>query len=183
MQNVNIRKIELSPNIRTMLTGWNSNTAEWLRHSVYHRIYPPGSQGSTSIATFITFLLSAFWHGFYPGYYFSFLGMAWMTYISRNCRRYIRPLFLTRWAKYRIIYDIAGCFFTHFILAYSMPSFSLRRIDWTLTFCSTTFYHGHLILLLSSIFFFLGGRKLFKYLLLEEDKEIVGDRDIDNKEK
>jgi lysophospholipid acyltransferase 1/2 len=38
-------------------------------------------------------VLSAFWHGWYPGYYLSFVTGAFMTYSGRGIRRKIRPLF------------------------------------------------------------------------------------------
>lgn len=171
LQNVNIRQIEMAPNLRVLLSGWNANTAEWLRYSIYNRIYSKGSQNSSTVATMVTFLLSAFWHGYYPGYYLTFLGMAWLTDISRNCRKYLRPLFLTRLEKYRLFYDISGWFFTQLLLAYNMPAFVLRRIDLTTKFYATTYYHGHIIFLLSSLFFLVGGGNLLKYFLPSNNDE------------
>ena len=186
MQNVNIRQIELAPNLRVLLAGWNANTAEWLRHSVYNRIHPPNSKGSTFVATLVTFLISAFWHGYHPGYYLTFLGMAWLTYISRNCRKYIRPLFLSRFEKIRILYDIAGWICTHSLLAYNMPAFLLRRLDYSMKFYSTTYYHGHIILLISSLFFLVGGGELLEMMIPDDyvkKKDEIADADKSSEKK
>lgn len=184
LQNVNIRQIELAPNLRVLLSGWNANTAEWLRYSVYNRIYKKESQRSSTVATVVTFLLSAFWHGYYPGYYLTFLGMAWLTDISRNCRKHIRPLFLSRFERFRILYDISGWFFTQFLLAYNMPAFCLRSIELSFYFYSTTYYHGHIIFILSSLFFLVGGGKLLNMMLPEDfdEKDYKKSDDLAKKE-
>lgn len=184
LQNVNIRQIELAPNLRVLLSGWNANTAEWMRYSVYNRIYSKGSKRSITVATVVTFLLSAFWHGYYPGYYLTFLGMAWLTDISRNCRKFLRPLFLTRLERYRLFYDFSGWFFTQFLLAYNMPAFVLRRVDLTMKFYSTTYYHGHIIFCLASLFFLAGGGNLFKYFLPSDyDEQNVKKTDDSSQQK
>ena len=47
------------------LDNWNIQTAVWLRHICYDRL--------KFQKRFLTFLLSALWHGMYPGYYFTFV--------------------------------------------------------------------------------------------------------------
>ena len=42
---------------------------------VYFRMVPPGRKPG-GVVTIVTFVVSAFWHGFYPGYYFFFVLMA-----------------------------------------------------------------------------------------------------------
>lgn len=72
LQNINPWGVETAQNSRAYLEHWNMNTNKWLRYYVYVRVTPrnkkPGFRAS--MATFGT---SAFWHGFYPGYYLSFL--------------------------------------------------------------------------------------------------------------
>ena len=36
--------------------------------------------------TLLTYILSAVWHGFYPGYYFSFVSAAFATIAARTVR-------------------------------------------------------------------------------------------------
>mmetsp|Transcript_32713 Transcript_32713/g.28986 ORF Transcript_32713/g.28986 Transcript_32713/m.28986 type:complete len:92 (+) Transcript_32713:209-484(+) len=53
-----------------MIDSWNHQTAVWLRFYVFERVKVIPSVASYS--TLITFLVSAFWHGFYPMYYIAF---------------------------------------------------------------------------------------------------------------
>ena len=72
LQNINPWGVELAQNSRAYLGNWNMNTNKWLRFYIYLRVTPrnkkPGFRAS--MATFVT---SAFWHGFYPGYYLAFV--------------------------------------------------------------------------------------------------------------
>lgn len=72
LQNINPWGVESAENSRAYLENWNMNTNKWLRYYVYLRVTPrnkkPGFRAS--MATFGT---SAFWHGFYPGYYLTFV--------------------------------------------------------------------------------------------------------------
>jgi lysophospholipid acyltransferase len=72
LQNVKPLAIELAQNSHAYLGNWNINTNMWLRNYVYLRVTPKGKKPGfrASMATFVT---SAFWHGFYPGYYLAFV--------------------------------------------------------------------------------------------------------------
>ena len=54
-------------NFREMFTYWNMSTALWMQHVMFYRV------PYTSMKTVSVFLLSSFFHGFYPGYYICFL--------------------------------------------------------------------------------------------------------------
>lgn len=72
LQNIDPWGVESAQNSRGYLEHWNMNTNKWLRYYIYLRVTPrnrkPGFRAS--MATFVT---SAFWHGFYPGYYLAFV--------------------------------------------------------------------------------------------------------------
>lgn len=72
LENVNPWTIETAQNTYSYLGGWNKNTNHWLKNYVYLRVTPKGKKPGfrASLATFAT---SAFWHGFYPGYYLTFI--------------------------------------------------------------------------------------------------------------
>lgn len=72
VRNINPWGVESAQNTRAYLANWNMNTNSWLRNCIYLRVTPRGRKPGfrASVATFTT---SAFWHGFYPGYYLSFL--------------------------------------------------------------------------------------------------------------
>lgn len=83
LQNVNPWGIESAQNTRAYLENWNMNTNNWLRNYVYLRVTPKGKKPGfrASLATFTT---SAFWHGFYPGYYLSFVLAAFLQTIAKS---------------------------------------------------------------------------------------------------
>lgn len=72
LENIDAWKLETAQNSHGYLGNWNKNTNHWLRNYVYLRVTPKGKKPGfrASLATFTT---SAFWHGFYPGYYLSFV--------------------------------------------------------------------------------------------------------------
>ena len=129
---------------------------------MYNRIHPQGSKGSTGLATFATFVVSACWHGVYPGYYFAFVSLSLLTTLSRYCRRHVRPIFLHRGTRVRVLYDIAGWVFTQTLLAYMMSAFFVRSLENTINVYGMTYFHGHVIILGSLLFFALGGAKLLR---------------------
>lgn len=83
LQNVNPWGIETAQNSRAYLENWNINTNNWLRNYMYLRVTPKGKKPGfrASLATFNT---SAFWHGFYPGYYLSFILAAFIQTVAKS---------------------------------------------------------------------------------------------------
>ena len=59
-----------------VLDNWHIQTSLWLRTIAFERM-PRGK-------TMGVFMLSAFWHGFYPGYYITFSLIAFLIYIGRG---------------------------------------------------------------------------------------------------
>ena len=83
LRNVNPWGIESAQNSRAYLENWNMNTNNWLRNYVYLRVTPKGKKPGfrASLATFTT---SAFWHGFYPGYYLTFVLAAFVQTVAKS---------------------------------------------------------------------------------------------------
>jgi lysophospholipid acyltransferase len=73
---VNISKIELTINPKTKIEYWNRTVHLWLKYYVFMRLIDikikPLYRNKT-LAKFITFVISAFWHGFYLSYYVFFI--------------------------------------------------------------------------------------------------------------
>jgi lysophospholipid acyltransferase len=84
---VNIKPLELemAQNTRGYIAAWNINTNNWLRNYVYLRVTPLGKKPGflSSMATFVT---SAMWHGFHPGYYLTFVMAAFLQNVARRKR-------------------------------------------------------------------------------------------------
>jgi lysophospholipid acyltransferase len=83
LQNVNPWGVETAQNTRAYLGNWNINTNNWLRNYIYLRVTPRGKKPGfrASMATFVT---SAFWHGFYPGYYLTFILASFVQTIAKS---------------------------------------------------------------------------------------------------
>ena len=83
LRNVSPWGIESAQNSRAYLENWNINTNNWLRNCVYLRVTPKSKKPGfrASLATFVT---SAFWHGFYPGYYLTFVLAAFIQTVAKS---------------------------------------------------------------------------------------------------
>jgi lysophospholipid acyltransferase 1/2 len=62
--------------MKKTVDNWHIQSSEWLRRIAYERL-PAGK-------TLGVFFLSAYWHGFYPGYYFTLILAALLVYIGRG---------------------------------------------------------------------------------------------------
>ncbi|KAJ3240102.1 lysophospholipid acyltransferase [Chytriomyces hyalinus] len=112
-QNVSILDVEFAENFKQLFGAWNMKTALWLRNCVYLRMVPFGKKPGP-VVTFCTFMVSALWHGFYPGYYFTFALGALFPILARSMRKYFRPLFVDPGSKikqFKWVYDFLGWFF------------------------------------------------------------------------
>ena len=69
--------LKTATSLKVLLDNWNVQTALWLRRICYERAPPKLKMG-------LTYMLSAFWHGFYPGYYFCFIGAIPFTALARQ---------------------------------------------------------------------------------------------------
>lgn len=125
IDNADILKIEFATSIKQLLDNWNKSTTNWLRYVVYER-WP---------STMAVFIFSAFWHGFYAGYYLTFLTAGMFLNTSRLLRRHIRPYFQSsaRWAHF---YDVLTFLVTKVTMPYIgfpfmilalQPSFEIYR--------------------------------------------------------
>jgi lysophospholipid acyltransferase len=89
LKNIDPWAVETAQNPRGYLAGWNMNTNNWLRNYVYLRVTPRGKKPGFR-ASLITFGTSAFWHGFYPGYYMTFV-LASLIQTAAKCKSACHP--------------------------------------------------------------------------------------------
>ena len=85
---VDVLGFQTATNMQSMTRAWNQRVQWWLEHYVYRRA--PRSFG---INTFLTYFVSAFWHGFYPGYFLFFLSVPIFTELDKKLRTVFNPLF------------------------------------------------------------------------------------------
>ncbi|KAG7224214.1 hypothetical protein INR49_019949 [Caranx melampygus] len=125
ISNLRILDIEFATSFKMFLDNWNIQTALWLKRVCYERcpINP----------TAATFLLSAMWHGVYPGYYLTFLTGIVMTMAARAVRHNIRPYFLVS-DSYKCIYDVITWACTQVAISYTVVPFVLLAVGPSLKF-------------------------------------------------
>lgn len=135
ISNVDIVTIETSTSLRELLIAWNKSTQTWLRTVSYERV--PRHR------TLLTFVLSAMWHGFYPGYYLTFGSGTLFTLGARSVRRSVRPLF-QRSKQGQRIYDLLTCLATRLAVAYLVFPFLMLDFRSSFKVYRHFWFMGHL---------------------------------------
>ncbi|KIV89225.1 hypothetical protein PV10_08811 [Exophiala mesophila] len=156
LENVDAWGIETAQNSRAYLDSWNKNTNKWLRNYVYLRVTPKGKKPGFR-ATLATFITSAFWHGFYPGYYLTFVLGAFIQTVAKNFRRYVRPFFLTpdgtKPTKYKIYYDIASYFITQTAFCFTTAPFVILGFNDSILVWARVYFYAVIGIIVSLAFF------------------------------
>eukprot|EP01061_Rhynchopus_euleeides_P003811 TRINITY_DN1309_c1_g1_i1.p1 TRINITY_DN1309_c1_g1~~TRINITY_DN1309_c1_g1_i1.p1 ORF type:complete len:536 (+),score=208.40 TRINITY_DN1309_c1_g1_i1:115-1608(+) len=98
--NGNWVRVETSQNLKGVTDNWNMGVNYWLKNVFYIRVaesehkLPKFLTNAVDVKTLVTQVTSAFWHGFYPGYYLFFMSGTLFHVVMRNSRRKIRPWFI-----------------------------------------------------------------------------------------
>uniref|UniRef100_A0A3Q3E3L1 Membrane bound O-acyltransferase domain containing 2 n=1 Tax=Hippocampus comes TaxID=109280 RepID=A0A3Q3E3L1_HIPCM len=139
ISNLRILDIEFATSFKLFLDNWNIQTSLWLKRVCYERcpINP----------TAATFLLSAMWHGVYPGYYLTFLTGIGMTMAARAVRYNVRPHFQVS-DTYKRIYDVITWAWTQVAISYTVVPFVLLAVGPSLKFYRSWYFGLHLLCLL-----------------------------------
>jgi len=139
-------KLELMENVRALTTNWNMRSAFWLKSYVYVRI--PKFKNKILRAlfepTFTTFIVSALWHGLFPGYYVIFITLGIETIVGRLCRRKLRWRVLGN-KTLKLIYDIVGVFISLIAVNYAALAFICLYPQNLLFYYSHLYYSVHII--------------------------------------
>ena len=131
--NIDVIQFETAPNLKTLSAAWNKKTANWLAKYVYIR---------TGGSLFATYGMSAFWHGFYPGYYLFFMSVPLIAFCERLGRAKLTPRFDngSTWGPYSIVCRIV----TSVVCEYMIQPFQLLAYDWSITNWSKYYFSGHI---------------------------------------
>jgi len=130
---------------RGLVDHWNVPTQVWLKNYVFLRIIK--KVRSRIFAVFATFFTSAFWHGFYGGYYCFFLTGALCTVAGDVLGQNVWPLFYNKdgtpkSASHQLC-DLLGWFATFWTITYITISFRLLSIDYALKAWSSIYFVHH----------------------------------------
>ncbi|OJJ43746.1 hypothetical protein ASPZODRAFT_169051 [Penicilliopsis zonata CBS 506.65] len=176
LENIDPWSLERAQNSYGYLGSWNKNTNHWLRNYVYLRVTPKGKKPGfrASMATFVT---SAFWHGFYPGYYLSFVLGSFVQTVAKNFRRYIRPFFLTpdgsKPTPYKPYYDVLSWFATQLTMSFVVIPFIILGFGDSIKVWSRVYFYGAVLLATSLAFFASPGKALLVKKLKARNRPYV----------
>jgi len=129
--NIDVLKFETAPNLKKLTGAWNKKTANWLGRYVYTRT------GGSLVATYG---LSAFWHGFYPGYYMFFLTVPLITACERIGRKKISPHFGDS-----MVYRVLCMVVTTVVVSYAIAPFQMLAFEWSLAVLKNHYFFGHIV--------------------------------------
>jgi len=122
---------------QTITRCLNKKTAMWLSRYVY---------GRTNGSLVATYFVSAFWHGFYPGYYLYFLSSPLLMMCERIGQRKILPWIDTSW-KLRM-WNMFHFIWIKLILTYIAGPFLLLSFQWSLLWWRSLYFYGHIACIL-----------------------------------
>eukprot|EP01130_Rhizamoeba_saxonica_P012391 TRINITY_DN5212_c0_g1_i1.p1 TRINITY_DN5212_c0_g1~~TRINITY_DN5212_c0_g1_i1.p1 ORF type:complete len:478 (-),score=70.76 TRINITY_DN5212_c0_g1_i1:44-1477(-) len=151
LANVKIFGVEFSQNCRGVSTYWNMASGNWLKNHVYFRLLDAGYTGLGPV--FATNFMSAFWHGFYPGYYIHFTTAAFAVQVARGMRKTLRPFVVENSDSrteeevvpnkvLKAVYDIIGILIIQCLLGFGMTCFIGLSWEKSITFLHSMDYAG-----------------------------------------
>ncbi|XP_045568934.1 lysophospholipid acyltransferase 1-like isoform X4 [Salmo salar] len=142
ISNISIWEIETATSFKKFIDNWNIQTGVWLKTVCYDRAprYP----------TALTFILSALWHGVYPGYYFTFITAIPITLAARAVRKNVRQYFLSSYPL-KLVYDVVTWAATQLCICYTVMPFLLLAVGPTMQYYRSMYFHIHIISILTVI--------------------------------
>jgi len=130
--NMDILSFETASDTSIMSKSWNKKTSAWLSRYVYMRT------GGSLISVYS---LSAFWHGFYPGYYIFFLSVPIPTFCDRMAKKKLSPYFSSSNFS---LYGIACTLATTITINYMILPFNMLAGGWSLGAYKSFYFFGHI---------------------------------------
>ncbi|KAG2426844.1 hypothetical protein HYH02_014697 [Chlamydomonas schloesseri] len=148
-RNCSFLGVWLADSARNVPLNWNIATGVFLRRYVYERVAPkpPRKPGFQSLL--FTQLISAVWHGLYPGYMLFFTGTAVWIYFSQivfKAEAYM-PKALVASLPYRAV-KIA---WTTFVLNYMAAAFQLLDWNQSITSYASVAYFPYKVMLVVNV--------------------------------
>ncbi|CAK77962.1 unnamed protein product (macronuclear) [Paramecium tetraurelia] len=129
-------------------TKWNTTVQIWLKYCFFDKF---STLFDVTTAYYMTYGISALWHGFYLGYYQTFF---WWALINQNCKYVYRSRDKFQWipAPLRSIIAFTYCTFTMNQIAMTMG-----LLDWDkgMRFNNSMYWSGPIAILIVFFFFFL----------------------------
>jgi len=123
-----IMTFELNPSLKKKLEAWNMSNQLAFRRYIYDRLTKdipadnPKLKKKTQIrAQQKTFFLSALWHGYYPGFFFSFVHWMLVLQIIQELFRIEKHSKLfAKWRNNKIILFVENALVMYFLIYFGM---------------------------------------------------------------
>ena len=135
----NMKSVELATNARDIASNWNIPTSMWLNEYFYQR-----SKQFGFWSVFLTNCVSAFWHGFYPGYYVTFISFGVMILTMRIL--YQKTKNYNSYCTRTRLWSLGKWLFTQIMLSYLAVSFLLLGASETFYFLRKIYFAPQVIL-------------------------------------
>ena len=132
---IKYKECEFGDSPRETISAWNNQTGVWLRYYVYERVKKDKKENEEK-ASFITFMVSAFWHGFYPGYYIAF-ALGFMI-LSINRKVYAWREYFS-WMPDILKWLLSYTLFWFYIIQVAAFHINLQ-LDYALNVCKNTYF-------------------------------------------
>eukprot|EP01017_Pseudomicrothorax_dubius_P034757 TRINITY_DN4798_c0_g1_i7.p1 TRINITY_DN4798_c0_g1~~TRINITY_DN4798_c0_g1_i7.p1 ORF type:complete len:336 (-),score=42.86 TRINITY_DN4798_c0_g1_i7:61-1068(-) len=140
-------RYELSINVREKVDYWNRSVQLWLKHYVYLRFATEEemkkSAKRATQANHFTFIMSALWHGLYPGYYLAFI---YWGFFNETCRKFFKIRHKFNAISHPIFYPMKW-FVVNLFYNYGAIPFFLLDLRESLKYMQHTVFLGPLVIL------------------------------------
>lgn len=185
IQSIRIYEIETSLRIKDFLTSWNISVHLWLKNYVFLRLMRTrnmGQEGDTNdkqnldkkckdnvfLPSMTTFIVSAIWHGFYPGYMVFFIGAGLTDFIikyAEPCAVYFES-FPVKWPLYLTLF-----FWDYFMCAFWALPFNLFSLEKIWKFHKAMHFWGYISLMVLFLTVFLTGINVRAHKIIKKRNE------------
>lgn len=143
--NCHALRCETSCSVKDITTHWNIRTSEWLKHYVYFRVSSPAFirkiMSHSAWANICTKFTSAFWHGFYPGYYLFFLQIAAVQLFEAPLRAVV-SIYLS---PESLPFKVFMCLYTMGSFAWLGASFVILEFGPSIRLFADSYFFYHII--------------------------------------
>lgn len=168
-RNVDILDVELAGNVYTLTNGWNKKTNVWLKDCVYKPLLKEGH--SKIVCIISTNLISSFWHGFYPGYYITFILGGASTFLGQYWRRNVSSVVRGTGNRFLIkMYENAKVVVVALLMAFVSAPFDLCDISRIVTAYNALYWYGAGLIIVGWGVVIMVPRFLKRHQILIKDK-------------
>ncbi|BFU18111.1 MBOAT family protein [Entamoeba histolytica HM-1:IMSS-B] len=142
-RNIRMMKILTARGLRMFASNWNLGIVQWIT-SVVNDIVPRSWPELARHA--LTYIVNAFWHGFYPGYllFFFCCGIPY-EFCSKGFLKIINT-YINKKSKLYYVYQVLGFFFSLILMQFCHMAFNLMAFEYVWKCWSNFHFYFYVIL-------------------------------------